>query len=381
MLYRAFQAGWGGAVYKTLGLEQGPGEPIVNVTPRLATLSKGRNHLVGMQNIELITDRPLEENLRDIREVKTEFPTRPLFVSIMALPRRSDWQNLATMCEEAGADGLELNFSCPHGSIGGHKAGASIGQHPDISREVTAWVRDVTSLPLMVKLPAETLDIKELARAVANAGASAVSAINTIPCIVGVDVDTFVPLPVVWGRSTPGGYSGPAIKPIALKKIADLASGDGADLPISGIGGITNWRDAVEFFLLGATTVQVCTSVMHYGYRTIDQLKDGVVTWMQQHGFSAIEDFRGRALRSLAEPAELDRSRQAVAVIDRRLCIGDGLCYVACRDGGHQAIRISEDRLAEVEKEKCKGCGLCVEVCPIEGCIVLEAFDERQNED
>ncbi len=372
MLCRAFEEGWGGAVYKSLGIEEKPGHPIVNVTPRLASLSAGRNRLMGMENIELITDRPLEENLRDIGQIKREFPNRPLFVSIMALHRRADWQALAMMSEEAGADGLELNFSCPHGSMEGHRAGASIGQHPDISREVTAWVRDVSPLPLMVKLPAETLDIRELARAVAAGGANAVSAINTIPCIIGVDIEALVPLPTVQGRSTPGGYSGPAIKPVALKKVADLASDESVNLAVSGVGGISNWRDAVEFFLLGASTVQICTGVMHYGYRLVNQLRDGVAAWMQRHGYAVIEDFRGLALRPLGAPTQLDRTWQTIAVINPDLCIGDGLCYVACQDGGHQAIRINERRIAEVDEQRCKGCGLCGQVCPVAGCIEMK---------
>lgn len=371
MIIRAFEAGWGGAIYKTLGLEEKPGKPIVNVTPRLATLTRGRNHLIGMENIELITDRTLTENLEDISQIKKKFPNRPLFVSIMALPYKQDWQELTKLCEETGADGLELNLSCPHASISGQRAGASVGQHPDIARNVTSWVRETTSLPIMVKLPAETLNVRSLGQAVKAGGANAISAINTVPSIIGVDLDTLIPRPSVWRYSTSGGYSGPAIKPLALKKIAALASDPEINLPISGIGGVTNWRDALEFILLGSTTVQVCTAAMCYGYRIIDDLKDGVLNWMEAHDYKSITEFQGESLQYLKAPEELDRTRHLVAKINHKLCIKGGICYIACRDGGHQAIAIAEDRFPVVDEEKCKGCGLCAEVCPIEECITM----------
>jgi len=370
MIIRGFEAGWGGAVYKTLALEAQPDQPNVNASPCIVSFSYGNKKLAGLENIELNTDRPLRQNLQDIYEIKKHFPKNPLFVSIMALPYKKDWIDLAKMVEDAGADGLELNFSCPHSSIRGRRAGASIGQNPELSQEITGWVRQVTRLPIIVKLPPETSDIRSIGRAVKSGGANAISAINTYPCILGVDLETLNPIPTVWGYSTSGGYSGPPIKPIALKKVADLASDSEINLPISGIGGITNWRDALEFILLGASTVQVCTWVMHYGYRIIQDFIDGVGQWMKEHNFGKITDFRGASLSRLRTQEELDRSRFLRAEIDLSDCIKCGLCYVACRDGGHQAIFLNEERIPSVDLKACKGCGLCMAICPVD-CIQM----------
>jgi len=373
MISRAFEAGWAGCVYKSLGIEDKPGQPAaINVTPRLAPLLVD-GKMVGLENIELITDRPLSDNLKDIAQLKRNYPQNLLFVSIMALPVERDWKMLARVCEDAGADGLELNFSCPHGSMRGQRAGSSIGQDPEIAGEVTAWVKEASSLPIMVKLPAEVPDIGAVGRAVRIAGANAVAAINTVPCIMGVDLDTLSPIPSVFGVSTHGGYSGPAVKPIGLKKVADLSLDPEVGLPIAGIGGIATWRDALEYILLGATVVQICTAAMHYGYRIIAGLTDGLSNWMEEKGYTSLRECCGLSLGRLKHPNELDRAHRAVAKIHPELCARDDLCFLACQDGGHQAIALQTDRLPAVDEQKCAGCGLCAAVCPILGCMEIGA--------
>ncbi|MFH2070147.1 MAG: NAD-dependent dihydropyrimidine dehydrogenase subunit PreA [Elusimicrobiota bacterium] len=370
MVSRAFDAGWGGAIWKTLGLD-GPEGPIVNVTPRLAGLDFEEKKLLGLENIELITDRPLKENLKEISEIKKKYPKNPVFVSIMAGPVREDWQKLTRIVEEAGADGIELNFSCPHG-MPEKGMGMAIGQIPDVCQTITTWVKEVAKTPVMAKMTPNITDILVPARASKKGGADGISAINTIQSFLGVNLDTLEPLPTVDGKSMFGGYSGPAVKPIALRFVAQLSSDKGLALPISGIGGIATWKDAAEFILAGATTIQVCTAIMRNGYRIVEDMSDGLSNFMEEKGFASVSEMVGKILPKLGTHESLNKKKRMVCSINRDICVKDDLCYIACQDGGHQAIKLDDKRLPAVDEEKCAGCGLCVLVCPVYDCVTMK---------
>jgi dihydropyrimidine dehydrogenase (NAD+) subunit PreA len=373
MIERAFAAGWGGAVTKTLTVEK---NPVDNVSPRLASFAfdsfaEEPRKIYGFGNIELISDRPLSLWLEEITSIRSKYPGHIIIASIMAEGRvKQDWQELALKCQAAGAQALELNFSCPHGGIPGESVGMAIGQDPVISAEITRWVKEVAKVPVIAKLTPNITDISATAKAVAGAGADAVSAINTVSAFFGIDLDTLEPKPSVWGKSAFGGYSGMAVKPIAQRIVIELARS--IKLPISGIGGIFNWKDAAEFILCGATTLQVCTSVMEHGYEIVTDMKDGLLNFMEEKGFNTLEDMRGLVVPKVLHLGELDSKRRMVSAIDRSQCIKDDLCYISCRDAGYQAISLDEQRLPSVDEEKCTGCSLCSQICPVWGCISMK---------
>lgn len=403
---RAYEAGWGGVVWKTL-----TNQPTPNTTSRYGALDYDGRKVMGFNNIELISDRTLEVNLREIVECKQAFPDRALVVSLMVESTREAWHDIVRRAEDTGCDGLELNFGCPHG-MNERGMGSAVGQVPEYTEMITAWAREATRLPLIVKLTPNVTDIRQGARAARRGGADAISLINTINSIIGVDLDTFAPKPQVAGRGTHGGYCGPAIKPIALNMVHAIASDpECGGIPLSGIGGVQAWQDAVEFLLLGARGVQVCTAVMHYGFRIVEHLSSGLQNWMREHKFNALDDFIGASTPRIGEWAELDLNYKVLARIDQATCIHCGLCHIACEDGAHQAIamaRISEDEylngaggnglaavrgarvlvsggrrsvsgggdgyvnLYTVKDEQCVGCNLCALICPVEGCITME---------
>ena len=378
---RAFDLGWGGCVWKTLG------DPIVNVSSRFGAISVGGQRMVGFNNIELITDRPLEDNLREIQEVKRRFPAHAMVVSIME-DRQEDWRSLIRRVEDAGADGIELNFGCPHGMCE-RGMGSAVGQEPAVLTEITRWAREATELPILVKLTPNVSEILDPALAAVQGGANGLSLINTIKSLMGVDLDRLVPLPVVGSRSTNGGYCGPAVKPIALHMVAALARDPRITIPISGIGGIHTWRDAAEFIALGATSVQVCTAVMHYGFRIVEDLIDGLNEYLEHKGLASVSDLRGRAVPAFTEWGDLDMNYKVVARIDEGTCIGCDLCYVACRDGAVACIHLPERSPAagaaakppapRIDEPACIGCNLCAHVCPVDGCITMVAVDEGKG--
>ncbi len=388
---RAFDAGWGGAVWKTLG------DPIVNTSSRFGGIDYGPMKMMGLNNIELITDRPLEVNLREIREVKKRYPNHAVIASLMT-QTKEDWKVLIRRVEDAGCDGLELNFGCPHGMCE-RGMGSSVGQEPRLAEEITSWAREYAKTPVLVKLTANTGDIVEIAEAVVRGGAHGLSLINTIKSIIGVDLDRLVPLPRVGNAATNGGYCGPAVKPIALQMVAALAREKSIGVPISGIGGIGDWRDAAEFIALGSTSVQVCTAVMHYGFRIVRDMIDGLSSYLDAQGMKSVNELRGRAVGAYKEWGDLDLNYQVVAAIDSQTCIGCQLCVVACNDGAHQCIftgreekarpthahtvglakppspfpigAIAGDRVPWVDEPECVGCNLCQLVCPVTGCITM----------
>src|SRR4249920_3324226 len=310
---RAFDMGWGGAVWKTLG------DPIVDTSSRFGALHVNGTRMVGFNNIELITDRPLEVNLREVREVKKRYPDRAVIVSLM-VESEDDWREIIKRTIDTGADGLELNFGCPHGMCE-RGMGSAVGQEPEILKIVAGWAVEYSTVPVLIKLTPNIGDILEPGVAAAQAGVHGLSLINTIKSLNGVDLDRFVPYPVVGNRSTNGGYCGPAVKPIALHMVGALARDPRIRIPISGIGGIETWRDAAEFIALGATSVQVCTAVMHYGFRIVEDLIDGLSNFLDSKGMRSVSELRGRALPAFVEWGELDLRYKVVAEVDATACI------------------------------------------------------------
>ena len=373
-VHRAFEAGWGGVVWKTLG-EAGP--PIVNVNgPRYGALLTPDRKMLGFNNIELITDRPLAVNLKEIREVKRAWPDRALVVSLMVPCTEAAWKAILAEVEDTGCDGVEVNLGCPHG-MSERGMGAAVGQVPEYIEMVTAWCKHYSRLPVIVKLTPNITDIRMPARAAQRGGADAVSLINTITSIMGVDPATLTMSPSTGGMGSHGGYCGPAVKPIALNMVAQIGRDAAtAGLPISGIGGVGNWRDALDYLALGATNVQVCTAAMVYGFKIVQDMVDGLSEYMDSMGFKTTADFQGRALPTVTEWQHLDLNVTAKAVIDQDKCISCGRCHIACEDTSHQAITATKDgqRHFEVMDAECVGCNLCVTVCPVPECITLRTL-------
>jgi len=367
---RAFEAGWGGAVWKTLGEDP----PIVNVNgPRYGAMHGNDRRVLGFNNIELITDRPLGVNLQEIRQIKRDWPDRALIVSVMLPMNEASWAKYVPMIEDTGADGLELNFGCPHG-MSERGMGSAVGQVPEYIQQCAAWCKQFARVPVIVKLTPNITNILPAARAAMAGGADAVSLINTLNSIMRVDYDALTIYPATDGMGSHGGYCGPAVKPIALHMVAEIARArDTARLPISGIGGITDWRDAVDFLALGATTVQVCTAAMVYGFKIIDDLVDGLSNYLDSKGFSSVHELVRKAVPSVTDWQYLNLNHVDKAYIDQDLCIQCGRCYIACEDTSHQAISATQNgkRHFEVIDAECVGCNLCVSVCPIEGCITM----------
>src|SRR5581483_3784455 len=287
-VHRAFEAGWGGAVWKTIGA------PVLNVSNRYGAWHYGNQKMLAINNVELISDRPLEINLREIREVKRFWPDRAVIVSAMVESSPEAWGEIIKRIEDTGADGIELNYGCPHG-MSERGMGSAVGQVPEYCEQITRWVKDAARIPVIVKLKPNITHIVYPARAAVTAGANALSLINTLNSICGIDLDTLELSPSIAGKGGHGGYAGPAVKPIALNMVAALGA-EKIPLPISAMGGISTWKDAAEFLLLGATSLQVCTAVMHYGFRIIEDLCDGLATWMDSKGFTRISDFVGKRL-------------------------------------------------------------------------------------
>ncbi|MBI2684866.1 MAG: NAD-dependent dihydropyrimidine dehydrogenase subunit PreA [Acidobacteria bacterium] len=390
-VHRAFEAGWGGAVWKTIG------PPVLNVSNRYGAWHYGGQRMLAINNVELISDRPLEVNLREITEVKRAWPDRAVIASVMVESKPEAWHEIVRRVEDTGADGMELNYGCPHG-MSERGMGAAVGQDPGYCQEITSWVTAVAKIPVIVKLTPNITNIVVPARAAIAGGASALSLINTINSIAAVDLNTFELTPSIGGKGGHGGYAGPAVKPVALNMLAAL----GADsvvgksgLPISGMGGITTWQDAAEFLLLGASSVQVCTAVMHYGFRIVEDLCDGLSNWMDEKGLATIGDVIGKSLPRVSDFKDFDLSYRAVARIDEAKCIKCNLCYVACNDTAHQCIdlidssgaavvpygydvrsngkdeAVSKRPQPRVREDDCVGCRLCYNVCPVEKCIAM----------
>ena len=368
---RAFEAGWGGAVWKTLGEDP----PIVNVSgPRYSALHSNERRVIGFNNIELITDRPLQTNLDEIRQIKRDWPDRAVIASVMLPMNEQAWQKYLPMIEDTGADGFELNFGCPHG-MSERGMGAAVGQVPEYIQMAAEWAKAATSIPVIVKLTPNVTNIVLPAKAAKDGGADGVSLINTINSIMRVDYDNLTMFPTTDGMGTHGGYCGEAVKPIALNMVAEIARGaETRDIPISGIGGISNWRDAVDFLALGASNVQVCTAAMVYGFKIIDDLTDGLSNFLDDKGMSSVAELVGKAVPSVTDWQYLNLNHIEKAVIDQDLCIKCGRCHIVCEDTSHQAISnvVDGERKFVVDDAECVGCNLCVSVCPVDSCITMQ---------
>jgi dihydropyrimidine dehydrogenase (NAD+) subunit PreA len=365
---RAFEAGWGGVVWKTLGSQ------VKNVSSRYSSVNFGSQKIMGFNNIELISDRPLAINLKEIKETVREFPDRAMIVSLMADNYREAWHTLIKQVEDTGAHGIELNFGCPHGMIE-RGMGAVVGQDPEIAKMVVEWVMQAATIPVITKLTPNVHSVVPTGLAAIQGGTDALSLINTIQSVTGIDLDTLVPNPNVGGQSVYGGYCGPAVKPIALKFLSTLSKNPQTNkVPISGIGGITTWEDAVEFILLGSSSLQVCTAAMRYGFRIIEDLCEGMSNWMDAKGFHSIEDFRGKSVQYLTDWEQLDLNFHIVANINQDKCVHCGLCYIACEDTSHQSIFKVDGNpynTYTINEEECVGCNLCKLVCPVDECITM----------
>ena len=361
MCAKAYESGWGGVVFKTIG----PAHYLIDeVSPRFDALAKEGSPFVGFKNMEQIAEHPLEENLADLRRLKQNYPDKVLIASIMG-SNEEDWRELARLVTEAGADMIELNFSCPQ--MTSHAMGSDVGSNPDLCRAYCKAVRESTHLPFMAKMTPNITDMCVPAIASIEGGADGISAINTIKSIINVDLDKKVGLPIINGKSSISGYSGKAVKPVALRFIAQMRSHPQLkNLEISGIGGIETWEDAAEFILLGAKTLQVTTAIMQYGYRIVEDLCEGLSYYMEEQGVDHLEDLVGAALPNMIPAEELDRDYIVYPSIDADRCVGCGRCVVSCFDGAHQAMEWDEEsRRPHCNHDKCVGCLLCGLVCPV----------------
>ncbi len=358
MCARAFEAGWAGVSFKTICSFD-----IHEASPRFSAITGDNGSIIGFKNIEQLSDHSLEENMEILRRLKQNYPSKCLIASIMGR-NDAEWEALSRLCEENGADAIELNFSCPNMEDEG--LGSDIGQEPKLVEQCTAAARRGTKAPILAKLTPNVARMSPAAEAAIRGGADGISAINTIKSIIGIHPDTYVSSPEVHGMSAVGGYSGNAVKPIALRFIAELSKNPVlADKHISGMGGIESWQDALEFILLGAGSLQVTTAVMQYGYRIVEDLKSGLNFYLAEKGFASIEEARGRAVAFVSETTDvLERDTIAFPKLHHEKCIGCGRCVISCADGGHQALALNENRKPLLNGKKCVGCQLCVLVCP-----------------
>ena len=363
MCSKALETGWGGIYYKTVSEFSSE-----ECSPRFDQISKGNTPFIGFKNMEQLSERSYEKDFETVAELKKNYPDKVIAVSIMG-QNSEQWTKMAKLAEEAGADLIECNFSCPQMTIEG--TGSAIGQSPELIRKFTSAVRKGTILPVIAKMTPNISKMEIPAETAVKNGANAISAINTIKAITAIDLNKYVCLPAVNGKSSISGYSGKAVKPVSLRFIAQLAQYRGLyGVPLSGIGGIETWMDAVEYLLVGASNLQVTTSVMQYGYRIVEDLKSGMLHYLEGKGFKSISEIVGLALSNIVPAEKLDRDFKILPSFDNEKCVGCGRCYISCFDGAHQAIIWDETkRIPELDKDKCVGCHLCLLVCPVDDCI------------
>ncbi|MDR1796914.1 MAG: NAD-dependent dihydropyrimidine dehydrogenase subunit PreA [Clostridiales Family XIII bacterium] len=365
MVAKCFEAGWGGVFFKTVGIFVAD-----ECSPRFDNTGKEGLPWIGFKNMEQISDKPTEQNFEYLYRLKRDYPDKVVVASIMG-SSVSEWAKLAKMCDQAGVDLIEGNFSCPQ--MTSHAMGSDVGSDPALVEKYTRAVVKATKIPFIAKMTPNITKMEPPARAAARGGAKGVSAINTLKSITHIDLDHLTALPVVNGKSSISGYSGAAVRPVALRFVANLCADDflrRRGVEVSGIGGIETWRDALEFLLLGCRNLQVTTAVMQYGYRIVEDMAGGLSHWMDERGHRGLEDFIGGALANIIPAEELDRSFRILPAFHNRKCVGCGRCYVSCYDGAHQAIGWDARRRRPVlDEDKCVGCHLCLNVCPVAGCI------------
>lgn len=377
MVAKAFDAGWGGVVFKTLNSNR---IPVIHPSPRMNSFQYGHKKLVGLQNVEQISDRPLKDNLMDFLYLKKNYPDRVLISSIMGFSN-DEWRYLAQASEDNGADMLELNFSCPHMAVEG--TGHHVGKAFDLIEKFTATVKKAVSIPVIAKMTPNITDMTEPALYAKRGGADGISAINTVSGISEIGLDDLVPKPNIFGVGAVSGTSGPVIKPIGLHFIADMAKCQELNLPLSGIGGIETWVDVLEYILLGSSTIQVTTGIIHHGYRIVEDMIEGLTDFMREKGIEKVEDLVGKALGNLATTDHFNLERQGIAQYNTDRCIGCGQCVIVCDDAGGQALKWdSEARLPQLNEDKCLSCMICSFVCPVAELITYKEMTpgwERQE--
>ena len=373
MCARAFEAGWAGISFKTINSMD-----INEASPRFSAITGDSGEIIGFKNIEQLSDHSVAENMEIFRRLKANYPSKFILASIMGKDE-AEWGSLARLCEENGADAVELNFSCPNMAEGG--LGSDIGQVPELVERFTAAAKRACNIPVLAKLTPNVEKMSPAAEAALRGGADGIAAINTIKSVVGINLHTYVSAPSVHGKSAVGGYSGNAVRPIALRFIAEMGQNPAlAGMHLSAMGGVETWQDALEFILLGASSIQVTTAVMQYGYRIIDDLKEGLNLYLAEKGFSSVKEVVGLGLDSLNETTTaLERNTIVFPLFNRERCIGCGRCEISCADGGHQAIRLNNRRRPVLDGKKCVGCHLCLLVCPQRA--ISQGPKRRRSED
>ena len=362
MVAKSFEAGWGGVFYKTVGIFVAD-----ECSPRFDQVNKEGLPWVGFKNMEQISDKPTELNFENMRKLKRAYPEKVMVASIMG-SNDQEWRDLARMAEQAEADLIEGNFSCPQ--MTSHDMGSDVGTNLELVRSYSKAVSETTKIPFIAKMTPNCKNMEEPAIAAIEGGAASVSAINTIKSITNVDFENMTAMPVVNGKSSISGYSGAAVKPIALRFVAQMLQNEKLkDLEISGIGGIETWRDAAEFLALGCRNVQVTTAIMQYGYRIVEDMISGLMHFMDERGYNKLDEFIGCALPNIIPAEDLNRDFKILPDFDDRKCIGCGRCYISCYDAAHQAIDWNEKKRRPELNDNCVGCHLCLNVCPVQECI------------
>jgi dihydropyrimidine dehydrogenase (NAD+) subunit PreA len=365
MVKRAFDAGWAGAIMKTTSVESYQ----VDISyPIMTSMDYEEKKGVALGNIDNISEWHMDVMEDAVRRLKDEFPTKVVGLSLWGTTNRDHWEELTKRSVDVGADLVEVSMSCPTDSPFA-RASLMVGQVPDDVKRVLGWVKEHSGkMPVVAKLTSQVTDIAEIVEAVEEAGGDGVCASDTVHGLLGIDLDTFIPNPSINGKSTFCGVSGPVVKPITLRTLAMIAKGSG--IPLAASGGATTWQDCAEYMLVGASTVQFCTAVMHYGYDIVEDLQEGLAYFLEHKGLKSSKDLVGKALPNIVAHGDLLVKKDVVTSIDEAICTKCGMCYYACRDGGHQAYELAEDGLPKPDPDKCYGCALCVEICPVE-CISL----------
>ncbi|MBU2649200.1 NAD-dependent dihydropyrimidine dehydrogenase subunit PreA [bacterium] len=367
MVEAAYEAGWSGVVFKTLNSDR---IPIIHPSPRMNSYHYGHKRLVGLQNVEQISDRPLKHNLLDFLYLKKKYPDRVLISSIMGFSN-AEWEYLAKVSEDNGADMLELNFSCPHMCVEG--SGHHVGKAFDLIEKFTTTVKNAVSIPVLAKMTPNITDMTEPALYAKRGGADGIAAINTVSGISEVGLNDLVPKPNVFGIGAISGTSGPAIKPIGLRFIAEMATCKELNLPLSGIGGIETWVDALEYILLGSGPIQVTTGIIHYGYRIVEDMIEGLSDFMVEKGISSVGELVGKANANLKTTDHFELDRQGITQYDLDQCVGCGQCVIVCNDAAGQALDWDETtRRPHLIEDKCLSCMICSFICPVEGLITFK---------